>query len=181
MGWLAVVLAGLAGAALAKPAGPDIVYQYRIVEMHGLQWREQAGAGLKPVTSHGAVSVWTAPASFLKSLPAGTAGEVRTTISSRRPQHDASPRHHAEKPVHSSLRPPGSTRRRISGSSTKAFARAWPPPSPAGSSTREFSCSSSSKIPTSGRSITSTSARRRKPLEAAFERVGLLRRQQGIE
>src|SRR4051795_1470305 len=80
MGWLAVVLAGLAGAPLAKPAGPDIVYQYRIVEMHGLQWREQAGAGLKPVANHGAVSVWTAPASFLKSLPAGTVGDGDTTM-----------------------------------------------------------------------------------------------------
>src|SRR5438105_2472945 len=80
IGWLAVVLAGVAGAPPAKPAGPDIVYQYRIVEMHGLQWRAQAGAGLKPVTSHGAVSVWTAPASFLKSLPAGTAGEALTTM-----------------------------------------------------------------------------------------------------
>ena len=37
---------------------------------------EQAGGGLKPVTSHGAVSVWTAPAGFLKSLPAGTVAEV---------------------------------------------------------------------------------------------------------
>jgi hypothetical protein len=80
MGWLAVALAALAGAPPAKPAGPDIVYQYRIVEMHGLQWREQAGAGLKPVTSHGAVSVWTAPASFLKSLPAGIAKETFATL-----------------------------------------------------------------------------------------------------
>src|SRR5947209_19953688 len=80
MGWLAVVLAGLAGALPAKPAGPDIVYQYRIVEMHGLQWRGQAGAGLKAVTSHSAVSVWTAPASFLKSLPAGTAKETFATL-----------------------------------------------------------------------------------------------------
>lgn len=91
MGWLAVVLVGLAGAPLAKPAGPDIVYQYRIVEMHGLQWRAQAGAALKPVTSHGAVSVWTAPASFLKLLPAGTAKETlsapRVTAATMAPAH----------------------------------------------------------------------------------------------
>jgi hypothetical protein len=91
MGWIAVVLAGVAGAPPAKPAGPDIVYQYQIVEMHGLQWRAQAGGGLRPVTSHGAVSVWTAPASFLKSLPAGTAKQTlaapRVTAASMAPAH----------------------------------------------------------------------------------------------
>src|SRR5436309_3359148 len=80
MGWLAVALAALACAPPTKPVGPDIVYQYRIVEMHGLQWRAQAGAGLKPITTQGAVSVWTAPASFLKSLPAGTAKESFATL-----------------------------------------------------------------------------------------------------
>ncbi len=98
MGWLAVALAGLAGAPPAKPTGPDIVYQYRIVEMQGLQWRAQVGAGLKPVTSHGAVSVWTAPASFLKSLPAGTAKDSLATMRVIAPSMTPGACHYAEKP-----------------------------------------------------------------------------------
>ncbi|MGO9598403.1 MAG: hypothetical protein ACLP7Q_10485 [Isosphaeraceae bacterium] len=70
--WLAVVLAGLAGAAAPPAEGPQINYEFRIVEVHGLQWREAASHGLKPVTSRGGVNVWTAPRDFFKSLPQET-------------------------------------------------------------------------------------------------------------
>ena len=67
--WLAVVLAGLPGATAPQAEGPQINYEFRIVEVHGLQWREAASHGLKPVTSRGGVTVWTAPRDFFKSLP----------------------------------------------------------------------------------------------------------------
>jgi hypothetical protein len=66
---LVLVLAGLAGAEAPQTEGPQINYEFRIVEVTGLQWREAASHGLKPVTSRGGVTVWTAPRDFFKSLP----------------------------------------------------------------------------------------------------------------
>lgn len=77
--WLAVVLVGFAGTPEPKVGGPEIIYQFQVVEVHGLQWREAAGRGLKPVASRGGVTVWTAPRDFFKSLPGGTVKEVVTT------------------------------------------------------------------------------------------------------
>jgi hypothetical protein len=75
LGWLAVVLAGLAGAPQPKSAGPEITYQFRVVEMTGLEWRVAACGQLKPAARRGAVTVWTAPRDFWKSLPPGIAKE----------------------------------------------------------------------------------------------------------
>ncbi len=77
--WLAVVLVGFAGTPEPKAAGPEIIYQFQVIEVHGLQWREAAGRGLKPVASRGGVTVWTAPRDFFKTLPEGTTKEVVTT------------------------------------------------------------------------------------------------------
>ena len=77
--WLAMVLVGLAGTPEPKADGPEIIYQFQVIEVHGLQWREAAGRGLEPVTSRGGVTVWTAPRDFFKTLPAGTTKEVVTT------------------------------------------------------------------------------------------------------
>ena len=77
--WLAMVLVGFAGAPEPKADGPEIIYQFQVVEAHGLQWREAAGRGLKPVASRGGVTVWTAPRDFFKTLPEGTTKEVVTT------------------------------------------------------------------------------------------------------
>ncbi len=74
--WLAMVLVGFAGAPEPKADGPEIIYQFQVVEVHGLQWREAAGRGLKPVASRGGVTVWTAPRDFFKTLPEGTTKEV---------------------------------------------------------------------------------------------------------
>ncbi len=75
LGWLAV-LAGFAGAPVPRVDGPEIIYQFQIIEMRGLQWRGGAVPGLKPVTSRGGVTVWTAPRDFLKSLPEGAGKQV---------------------------------------------------------------------------------------------------------
>ena len=77
--WLAMVLVGFAGAPEPKADGPEIIYQFQVIEVHGLQWREAAGRGLKPVASRGGVTVWTAPRDFFKTLPEGTTKEVVTT------------------------------------------------------------------------------------------------------
>ncbi|MBV8488622.1 MAG: hypothetical protein JO161_10120, partial [Planctomycetaceae bacterium] len=66
--WLAMVLAGLAGAAVPQAEGPQIDYEFRIVEVRGLHWREAASHGLKPVTSRGGVTVWTAPRDFFSTI-----------------------------------------------------------------------------------------------------------------
>ncbi|HMF38106.1 MAG TPA: hypothetical protein VKF17_15780 [Isosphaeraceae bacterium] len=77
--WLAVMLIGFAGTPEPKADGPEVIYQFQVVEVHGLQWREAAGHGLKPVASRGGVTVWTAPRDFFKTLPKGTTKEVVTT------------------------------------------------------------------------------------------------------
>ena len=76
MGWLAVV-AALAGAVpQTRPAGPEIKYQIRLVEVRGLEWRQAPGCCLKPVAHKGGVTVWTAPQDLLTSLPEGTVAEL---------------------------------------------------------------------------------------------------------
>ncbi len=89
--WLAMGLACLSYTPEQKADGPGIAYQFQVIEVHGLQWREAAGRGLKPVASRGGVTVWTAPRNFFKSLPAGTMKEVvaspRVTSNSQAPAH----------------------------------------------------------------------------------------------
>jgi hypothetical protein len=75
LGWLAV-LASFAGAPVPRVDGPSITYQIQVVELCGLGWREGTVDGLKPVASRGGVTVWTAPADFLKLLPEGTGKQV---------------------------------------------------------------------------------------------------------
>ncbi|QEH37129.1 hypothetical protein OJF2_57160 [Aquisphaera giovannonii] len=74
LGWVAV-LAGLAGVPTVKSDGPEVAYQFRTIEVRGLQWREGLIPGLKAVTSQGGVTVWTAPKDFAKRLPAGSVKE----------------------------------------------------------------------------------------------------------
>ncbi len=89
--WLAVVLVGFAGTPDPKADGPEIVYQFQVIEVHGLQWREAAGRGLKPVASRGGVTVWTAPRDFFETLPEGSTKKVvatpRVTAFSQAPAH----------------------------------------------------------------------------------------------
>jgi hypothetical protein len=96
--WLAVVLAGLAGTPEPKTDGPQITYQFQVIEVRGLQWREAAGHGLKPVTSRGGVTVWTAPRDFFTTLPEGTTKEIvaapRVTAFAQAPAHVAIRKNH---------------------------------------------------------------------------------------
>ncbi len=89
--WLAVALAGFAGTPEPKDDGPEILYQFQVVEVQGLQWRETTGHGLKPVASRGGVTVWTAPRDFFDTLPEGTKKRVvmtpRVKASSLAPAH----------------------------------------------------------------------------------------------
>jgi hypothetical protein len=78
LGTLAVVLAGLGGPNPPRSEGPEISYQFKMIELRGLEWRTACGQGLKPVASRDGVAVWTAPRDFLKSLPAGTVTEPLT-------------------------------------------------------------------------------------------------------
>lgn len=75
LGWLAV-LASIAGAPVPRVDGPSITYQFQVIELHGLQWREGTVQGLKPVASRGGVTVWTAPADFLNQLPKSAGKQV---------------------------------------------------------------------------------------------------------
>jgi hypothetical protein len=75
LGWLAV-LASLAGSPVPKSEGPDIIYQFKIIELRGLEWRKGAPHGLKPVASRGGVTIWTAPKNLLDSLPDGTGKQI---------------------------------------------------------------------------------------------------------
>ena len=97
LGWLAV-LASMAGAPVPRVDGPSITYQFQVIELHGLQWREGTVHGLKPVTSRGGVTVWTAPADFLKQLPEGAGKKVlnapRITACSRAAAHITTRRNH---------------------------------------------------------------------------------------
>ncbi len=88
---LAVVLLALAGTPEPKECGPEITYQFQVVEVRGLEWRQSAGCGLKPVASRGGVTVWTAPRDFFKALPGGSTKDVvtapRITSFSQAPAH----------------------------------------------------------------------------------------------
>lgn len=68
LGWVAAALAAAgAGSPPDEAAKPEITYRIRSVAVRGLDWR-QAGAGLKSVAQHNAVSVWTSPDDFLDRL-----------------------------------------------------------------------------------------------------------------
>ena len=60
LGWIAVALAGVAGAPRAERGNVAIAYTVRIVETEGLGWREAVLTRLTPVTRQGAATVWTA-------------------------------------------------------------------------------------------------------------------------
>ena len=87
-------------APVPRVDGPSITYQFQIIEVNGLQWREGTIQGLKPVSSHGGVTVWTAPADFLKQLPAGAG---------KQGPHGAQSSRHTPRPPRTS-RPEGTTR-----------------------------------------------------------------------
>ena len=97
LGWLAV-LAGFAGAPVPRVDGPAITYQFQVVEVHGLQWRGGAVHGLKPVTSRGGVTVWTAPATSSSSFPRAPASRSswrpRITAYSQSPAHITTRKNH---------------------------------------------------------------------------------------
>ena len=107
--WLAMALVGFAGTLEPKSDGPEIAYQFQVIEVHGLQWREAAGHGLKSVASHGGVSVWTAPRDYFKNLPQGTTKEVLTDAQGRRVLSGSCPHHCSQQP---SVRDPGPLARR---------------------------------------------------------------------
>lgn len=90
LGWLAV-LAGFAGEPVPRVDGPSISYQFQVIELQGLQWREGAVTGLKPVTSRDGVTVWTAPVNFLQQLPPGAGKQIlmapRVTSLAQTPAH----------------------------------------------------------------------------------------------
>ena len=61
LGWVAFALAGVAIAPSAENAKPQITYHVRMVETHGVGWREGVFTRLKPVTRQGSATVWTVP------------------------------------------------------------------------------------------------------------------------
>jgi len=69
LGWLVAALVGLTGGLDRGSPEPRLSYQFQVVELHGLKWREAALSVLRPVTRQGAVQVWTAPRDFLRCLP----------------------------------------------------------------------------------------------------------------
>ncbi|APW63170.1 hypothetical protein [Paludisphaera borealis] len=77
LGCLALVLAA-AGPAAPPKAKPEITYQFQMVEVRGLSWRDPGQSMLRSVAHHGAVSVWTAPGDFLDSLPKEARGAITT-------------------------------------------------------------------------------------------------------
>ncbi len=89
--WLAMAMVGFADAPEPKAAGPEITYQCQVIEVNGLHWREAVGHGLKPVTSQGGVTVWTASPEFFKTLPEGTTKDLvmspKVTALSLAPAH----------------------------------------------------------------------------------------------
>jgi hypothetical protein len=68
LGWIAVALAGMAGATPAEAGGAPISYTVRMVETQGMAWREGVMTHLKPVTRQGATTVWTMPAHNMTKL-----------------------------------------------------------------------------------------------------------------
>jgi hypothetical protein len=68
LGWVALVLAGVASAPSAEHAKPQITYRVRMVETHGVGWREGVFTRLKPVTRQGSATVWSVPRDVTKQL-----------------------------------------------------------------------------------------------------------------
>jgi hypothetical protein len=91
LGWIAVVLAGPIGASPPKAPGPEIAYQFQIVEMNGLEWRAAANSKLRVISQRGSTTLWTAPRNLLASLPQGCVGNTlmtpRVTACSQAPAH----------------------------------------------------------------------------------------------
>lgn len=89
-GWLALALMATGAAEPSEKPQPQITYTFRMAEARGLAWREPVG-GLKPVAQHSAVSVWTAPADFLETLPDRASGvmvgEAKVKGAARAPAH----------------------------------------------------------------------------------------------
>ncbi|WP_165228882.1 hypothetical protein [Aquisphaera insulae] len=96
--WVAV-LAGLAGGPVNRTDGPEITYQFKTIEVRGLEWREGGVPGLKAVASRGGVTVWTAPKDFIQKLPAGSVKEGPATpkvmTRSQTPAHVTSRKGHS--------------------------------------------------------------------------------------
>ena len=68
LGWVALLLAGTAGAPPAdKPAAP-ILYSVKMVEAEGVGWRSSVMSQLKPVAHQGAATVWTLPRNASKAV-----------------------------------------------------------------------------------------------------------------
>ena len=61
LGWIAIALAGLAGAPKSEREVVPIQYTVRFVETEGLGWREAVFTRLTPVTRQGSATVWTVP------------------------------------------------------------------------------------------------------------------------
>jgi hypothetical protein len=61
LAWIALALAGVAGAPSAERDKPQITYTVRMVDTEGVRWREAVYTRLKPVTRQGAARVWTIP------------------------------------------------------------------------------------------------------------------------
>jgi hypothetical protein len=61
LGWIALALAGTAGAPEPAREPVQIEYLIKMVEVDGVGWRQSVLPDLKPVTRQGAATVWTAP------------------------------------------------------------------------------------------------------------------------
>ncbi len=68
LGWMAIALAGLAGAPKMERANGPIQYTVRFVETEGLGWREAVFTRLTPVSRQGAATIWTAPQNVIPRL-----------------------------------------------------------------------------------------------------------------
>lgn len=66
LGVLALLWLGVDGAP--KEAAPQIVYEFRVLEMAGVAWREGVYPSLQPVTRQGSATVWTTTAKVAETL-----------------------------------------------------------------------------------------------------------------
>ncbi|MDR3639157.1 MAG: hypothetical protein P4L84_35455 [Isosphaeraceae bacterium] len=91
LGVLALVLLGAEGAP--KEAAPQICYEFRFLEMPGVEWREQVYASLQPVVRQGSATIWTTTDSVAAAI-AKKADKVvaapKVTALSEAPVHVAS-------------------------------------------------------------------------------------------
>jgi hypothetical protein len=83
LGWLAVALGGLAGAPELNSTCPEITYQFTLMELRGLGWREAACRELKTASRRGPVTIWTAPKEFFHTLPAEATKDCHVVMSPR--------------------------------------------------------------------------------------------------